>query len=136
MFEARQASGLKSFAVARGEAILTAALPASVNLSHISSRSISRACRGSVAQGELKRDLFRPTALSHRDRSAGYVLPCCARALGDVVVNAIEVDRPLKLTSPNTRAGSSVDRAKWEPAITSPRVPPVRRRAIRQSTRR
>jgi CDP-4-dehydro-6-deoxyglucose reductase, E3 len=125
MFEARLASGLKSFAVARDEAILTAALRAGVNLPHICRRGTCGACRASVAEGEVKQDLFRPAALSHRDGMAGYVLLCCARALSDVVIHAIEVERPLDLPRRIPARVVSIDRPTSEVAIVTLRVPAV-----------
>ena len=125
MLEARLSSGLKSFAVAKDEAILTAALRAGVNLSHICRRGTCGACRASVVQGKVKQDLFRPTALSCRDGEAGYVLLCCSRALSNVVIDATELDHPPKLPRRIPARVVSLDHPTSEVAILTLRVPSI-----------
>ena len=125
MLEAKLSSGLKSFAVAKDEAILTAALRAGVNLSHICRRGTCGACRASVVQGEVRQDLFRPTALSCRDGEAGYVLLCCSRALSNVVIDAIELDHPPELARRIPARVVSLDRRTSEVAVLTLRVPSI-----------
>lgn len=127
MFEARLANGARSFAVARDEAVLTAALRAGVNLSHICRRGTCGACRASVVQGEIKQDLFRPTALSHHDGKAGFVLLCCTRALSNVVIDAVELDRPSEAPRRIPARVISLDHPTSEVAIVTLRVPPAER---------
>jgi CDP-4-dehydro-6-deoxyglucose reductase, E3 len=125
MFQASLANGAKSFAVAKDEAILTAALRAGVNLSHICRRGTCGACRASVEQGEVEQDLFRPTALSHRDGKSGYVLLCCSRALSNVVIDATELDRPRETSRRIPARVISLDRPTSDVAIVTLRTPPA-----------
>jgi CDP-4-dehydro-6-deoxyglucose reductase len=125
MLEAKLSSGLKSFAVAKEESILTAALRAGVKLSHICRRGTCGACRASVVQGEVKQDLFRPTALSLLDGEAGYVLLCCSRALSNIVIDAIELDQPPELPRRMPARVVSLDRPTSEVAVLTLRVPSI-----------
>ncbi len=125
MREAKLSSGLNSFAVAKDEAILTAASRAEVNVPHIRRRATCSAWRASVAQGEVKQDLFRPTALSCRDGEAGCVLLCRGRALGNVPVGAIELDRPPELRRRIPARVASIDRKTPEVAILTLRFPSI-----------
>ena len=123
MFEVKLSSGMKSFAVAKDEAILTAALRAGVNLSHLCRRGTCGACRATVANGEVKQDIFRPAALPYRDREAGHVLLCCSRALSNIVIDATEIAHA---TEPSRRIPArvvSIDHPTAEVAIVTVRVP-------------
>jgi CDP-4-dehydro-6-deoxyglucose reductase len=123
MFEVKLSNGLKSFAVAKDEAILTAALRAGVNLSHLCRRGTCGACRATVANGEVKQDIFRPAALPHRDREAGHVLLCCSRALSNIVIDATEVAHA---TEPSRRIPArvvSIDHPTAEVAVVTVRAP-------------
>jgi CDP-4-dehydro-6-deoxyglucose reductase len=73
----------------------------------------------------VKQDLFHPKALSYRDRRAGFVLLCCARALSDLVIDAIEADRPLDLPRRIPARVVSLERPTSEVAIVTLRVPPA-----------
>jgi CDP-4-dehydro-6-deoxyglucose reductase, E3 len=125
MFEAKLSSGLRSFAVAKDEAILTAALRAGVNLSHLCRRGTCGACRATIAQGEVRQDIFRPAALPYRDREAGHVLLCCSRALSDVVIDAPEVSRPPEFPRRIPARVVSLERPTSEVAVVTLRVPSI-----------
>ena len=123
MFEVKLSGGLKSFAVANDEAILTAALRAGVNLSHICRKGTCGACRAMVANGEVKQDIFRPAALPFRDREAGHVLLCCSRALSNVVIDAAEVGQANELSRRIPARVVSIERPTSEVAIVTLRMP-------------
>jgi CDP-4-dehydro-6-deoxyglucose reductase len=83
-----------TFGVEEHETILEAALRQDVALSYGCRNGACGACRGKVVSGEVSLADHSSQALSEQDQAQGYTLFCCARPVGDITVEAVELTGP------------------------------------------
>lgn len=81
------------FEAADDQTVLEAALAAGLLLPHSCRDGACGACKGKVLEGEVDLKPHSAGALTDAERSEGYTLFCCARPLGDLVVQARNVSR-------------------------------------------
>jgi len=84
----------RSFSVAPGQAVLDAALGASLNLPHSCKGGNCGACRARLLQGEITYPHGRPLGLSDAEVADGFVLLCQARAQSDLLIETLEIRTP------------------------------------------
>jgi CDP-4-dehydro-6-deoxyglucose reductase len=80
-----------SFSADPGEAVLTAALRAGLNLPHSCKGGHCASCRARILAGEFTYPGERPSGLTEAEEREGYALLCQARALTDLRVETREV---------------------------------------------
>jgi CDP-4-dehydro-6-deoxyglucose reductase len=81
----------QSFIAEPGEAVLTAALRAGLNLPHSCKGGHCASCRARILVGEIAYPRGRPLGLTEDEARAGYALLCQARAVSDLRVETREV---------------------------------------------
>ena len=81
----------QSFVAEPGEAVLTAALRAGLNLPHSCKGGHCASCRARILDGTIAYPRERPLGLTEDEARAGYALLCQARALTDLRVETREV---------------------------------------------
>jgi CDP-4-dehydro-6-deoxyglucose reductase len=81
----------QSFVAEPGEAVLTAALRAGLNLPHSCKGGHCASCRARVLAGEFEYPRGRPAGITDDEAREGYALLCQARALSDLTVETREV---------------------------------------------
>jgi CDP-4-dehydro-6-deoxyglucose reductase, E3 len=86
------------FTVAPDQTILAAALNAGVTLAYGCRNGACGACKGSLISGELVYGEYQEKALTAAERAAGKALFCCSRPVGDVVIEAREVNTARDVT--------------------------------------
>lgn len=74
-----------------GETLLEAGLAAGFHLPYGCRNGACGSCKGKLLAGEVDYGKYSDTALSEQEKAAGFVLFCCARPAGDVVVECREV---------------------------------------------
>lgn len=79
------------FSAQEGETILQAALREGVGLPFGCRSGACGSCKGKVLSGHVDHGAYQPTALSAEEIVAGKTLFCCAKPLGDIVIEAREV---------------------------------------------
>jgi CDP-4-dehydro-6-deoxyglucose reductase, E3 len=82
-----QPSG-KQFSVAADETILAAGLRQNVIMPYGCKNGACGSCKGRVVQGQIEQGAHQPGALTEFEKTSGGALFCCARALGDVTIEA------------------------------------------------
>jgi CDP-4-dehydro-6-deoxyglucose reductase len=85
-----QPSG-NTFKVPEGETILQAALAEGFHLPYGCRNGACGSCKGKVVGGAVDYGHYQLNALTEDERAAGYVLFCCAKPLGDVVIESREI---------------------------------------------
>lgn len=85
-----QSSG-KTFAVAKDETVLSAAIEAGYNLPYGCRNGACGACKGKLVSGEVAYGDHQETALTETEKQAGHALFCCAKPLTDLVIDCREV---------------------------------------------
>lgn len=80
-----------SFSVGADETVLSAALEAGVNLPYGCRNGACGACKGRVVSGQVEHGDYQQGALTEAERQEGKTLFCCARPLGDLVIECREV---------------------------------------------
>lgn len=85
--------GNHSFQADDDQTVLEAALAAGLLLPHGCRDGACGACKGRVLEGEVEHGEHSPGALSEAERAEGLALFCCAKPLGDLVVQARSVTR-------------------------------------------
>ena len=85
-----QPSG-NTFKVPEGETILQAALAEGFHLPYGCRNGACGSCKGKVVGGTVDYGHYQLSALSDDERAAGFALFCCARPLGDVVIESREI---------------------------------------------
>ena len=98
------------FEAADDQTVLEAALAAGLLLPHSCRDGACGACKGKVLEGEVDLKPHSAGALTDAERSEGYTLFCCARPLGDLVVQARNVSRADDI--PVRKLPARVQRAK------------------------
>ena len=79
--------------VEEGQTLLDAALRAGIYLPHACGHGLCGTCKVDVLDGEIEHGEASPFALMDMEREDGKCLACCARAQGDVTIEAdIEED--------------------------------------------
>ncbi|WP_298610909.1 NADH:ubiquinone reductase (Na(+)-transporting) subunit F [uncultured Thiothrix sp.] len=79
--------------VEEGQTLLDAALRAGIYLPHACGHGLCGTCKVDVLDGEIEHGEASPFALMDMERADGRCLACCARATGDVTIEAdIEED--------------------------------------------
>jgi len=79
--------------VEEGQTLLDAALRAGVYLPHACGHGLCGTCKVDVLDGDIEHGEASPFALMDMERADGKCLACCARAVGDVTIEAdIEED--------------------------------------------
>ncbi len=81
------------FEAADDQTVLEAALTAGLLLPHSCRDGACGACKGKVLEGEVDLGPHSAGALTDAERAEGYTLFCCAKPLGDLVVQARNVSR-------------------------------------------
>lgn len=81
----------RHFAVEDGETLLAAAQRAGIALPYSCGSGSCGACKATVLAGDWRQDAHAETALSADERRQGRLLLCCARAAGDLVIEAREL---------------------------------------------
>ncbi len=79
------------FDVARDEAILSAAIRAGIGLPYGCRDGACGSCKSRLLQGRVIHGAHQLKALSVAEEEAGFILPCCAAAQSDCVVEARSV---------------------------------------------
>jgi CDP-4-dehydro-6-deoxyglucose reductase len=85
-----QPSG-NTFKVPEGETILQAALAEGFHLPYGCRNGACGSCKGKVVGGAVDYGHYQLNALTEDERAAGYALFCCAKPLGDVVIESREI---------------------------------------------
>ena len=85
--------GNHSFQADDDQTVLEAALAAGLLLPHGCRDGACGACKGRVLEGEVEHGEHSSGALSEAERGEGLALFCCAKPLGDLVVQARSVTR-------------------------------------------
>ncbi len=85
--------GNHSFQADDDQTVLEAALAAGLLLPHGCRDGACGACKGRVLEGAVEHGEHSPGALSEAERAEGLALFCCAKPLGDLVVQARSVTR-------------------------------------------
>jgi len=85
-----QPSG-RAFEVLAGEAILAAAIRASVTLPYGCKDGACGSCKCKKISGSVEQGGYHSKALVPEEEALGYVLTCCARPLSDVVLESRQV---------------------------------------------
>ncbi len=75
------------------QTVLEAALAADLLLPHGCRDGACGTCKGKVLEGEVDYGIYSENALTDAEREAGLALFCCARPLGDLVLEARNVTR-------------------------------------------
>lgn len=100
-FKITTSPGGHEFAADAGETLLDAALRDGVTLPYGCRNGACGACKGKVLEGQVDHGDSQDHALSAADKAAGLTLFCCAKPLGDVVIEVREIganrDIPIKL---------------------------------------
>jgi CDP-4-dehydro-6-deoxyglucose reductase len=78
----------RTLRVARGQAVLEAALAAGLNLPHSCKSGHCSSCRARLIAGEIHYPGVQPPGITPEEVRAGYVLLCQARARSDLAVEA------------------------------------------------
>ena len=81
------------FACAAGETILAAALRANLILPYGCRDGACGSCKSRLLQGDVEHASYQASTLTDAERKQGYILPCVAQPLTDVVVQCREVRR-------------------------------------------
>jgi ferredoxin len=87
-----QPSG-EQFDVADDQTILRAGLDAGIALPRSCRNGTCRACRARVVQGEVRHTIEWP-GLSREEKIEGWILPCVATPLTDLVLSAKTIGGP------------------------------------------
>ncbi|EQD70987.1 oxidoreductase FAD/NAD(P)-binding domain protein [mine drainage metagenome] len=85
-----QPSG-RQFQVNDEETLLQAALREGIGLPYGCRSGACGSCKGKVLEGRVDYGDYQASALSEEDKAQGKALFCCARPIGDVVIEAREV---------------------------------------------
>ena len=80
-----------TFEVADGDTILAAAMAAGFTLPYGCRNGACGSCKARVVEGRVEHGNHQPYTLTPGEKEAGLALLCCARPLGDVVVDAREI---------------------------------------------
>lgn len=80
------------------QTVLEAALAAGLQLPHGCRDGACGSCKGRVVAGEVDYGIYSDNALTDAERAAGLALFCCARPLGDLVLEARNVTRAGDIT--------------------------------------
>ncbi len=91
-FEVRIVSSGKSFQVAQGESILTAALRQGVMLPYSCKNGTCGSCKGVVQSGEVHYPFHPPLALQRSDIADGQALMCQAEPIEDLLIDVREIE--------------------------------------------
>ncbi|MEP6884686.1 MAG: FAD-binding oxidoreductase [Gammaproteobacteria bacterium] len=83
-----------SFSAAPDQALLDAAIGASLNLPHSCKGGNCGSCRARLLQGEIYYPHGQPLGISAAETAEGFVLLCQAHARGDVLLETFEVTTP------------------------------------------
>ena len=73
------------------QTIIEAAINAGVNLPYGCRNGTCGTCKGSIISGEVDYGEYASSALTDAEKAAGKALFCCARTLGDVVIECREI---------------------------------------------
>lgn len=84
----------ETIGVEEGQTLLDAALRAGVYLPHACGHGLCGTCKVRVLDGEVEHGEASPFALMDMEREDGQCLACCARALGDVTIEADIEEEP------------------------------------------
>ena len=82
----------RTFAVAEGESVLTAALRQGVMLPYSCKNGTCGSCKGRVLRGEVHYPFHPPLALDRADHAEGYALMCQAEPLEDLEIEVREIE--------------------------------------------
>lgn len=127
-FSVRLQPSDRSFVVAEGETILSAATTAGVGLPYSCAKGVCRTCRARVVEGQVR---HKHTTLSAEEIAAGYALLCQSVAVTDVVIEATVV--PVVPASDIVKAiVADMRLAAPDVMILSLRLPP--RKSLRYSS--
>ncbi|SKA75358.1 phenol hydroxylase P5 protein [Thiothrix eikelboomii] len=74
--------------VEEGQTLLDAALRAGIYLPHACGHGLCGTCKVEVLEGEIEHGEASPFALMDMEREDGKCLACCARAVGDLTIEA------------------------------------------------
>jgi len=86
----------RSFSLAPDQSVLEAALQAGMNLPHGCKGGNCGACRARLLEGRVRYPQGRPLGLCDPEVADGYILLCQARAVEDLLIEAIDVSTPEK----------------------------------------
>ena len=90
-----QPSG-KTFSCTESGDILRAGLSSGIAMRYNCRSGVCRTCRGKLIAGKVDPGAVNPNYLSEADKAAGYVHLCCAKPMGDCVVEVDEMPAGLQ----------------------------------------
>ena len=81
----------RTFEVARDQPILSAAILQSIGLPYGCKDGACGSCKSKLLDGKVMHGAHQTKALSLEEEAAGYILPCCATPLDDLVIESKQV---------------------------------------------
>lgn len=110
------------------ETILAAALRVGFNMPYGCKNGACGACKGQVLSGEVMHGDHAESALSHTEMSRGVALFCCAKPVGDVVIECKEISatKDIQIKTLPCRV-EAIDKVSHDVAVLKLKLPTTER---------